>query len=185
MAVLDWPHYLIWLNLGMLLAFIILCPIYESLLLLILSIPFSVALPNSALDSMPMWRILYLALFLVWLIRDKRFKINDIHFLPWDKYLTIFSAVGLLTALFFGSFKLEAVKEVIFWLNIYLFYIVLINTLRGKQHIYEVIRYVIWALTIIVALGFAQLFGSFLTNLDTFWVYWALLQFLVFVYRNP
>ena len=173
MAILNWPHYLIWLNLGMLLAFIILCPIYESLLLLILSIPFSVALPNSALDSMPMWRILYLALFLVWLIRDKRLKIQDIHFLPWDKYLAGFAAVGLLIALFFGSFKFVAIKEVIFWLNIYFFYLVLINTLRGKQHIYEVIRYVIWSLTIIVALGFAQLFGSFLTNLDTFWVYWA------------
>src|SRR5579864_4386894 len=70
-AILNWPNYLIWLNLGLLLAFIILCPVYESLLLLILSIPFSVALPDARLDFLPMWRILYIVLFAVWFVRDK------------------------------------------------------------------------------------------------------------------
>src|SRR5436190_1159830 len=74
MTLLNWPSYFVWLNLGLLLAFVILCPVYESLLLLILAIPFSVTIPNSTFDSFPMWRILYLALFLVWIIRDKRLK---------------------------------------------------------------------------------------------------------------
>ncbi|HYV33716.1 MAG TPA: hypothetical protein VE973_02615, partial [Candidatus Limnocylindria bacterium] len=173
MALLNWPNYLVWLNLGLLLAFIALCPVFESLLLLILSIPFSVALPNSHFDSLPMWRVLYLALFVVWLVRDKRLKIRDINFLPWDKYLAAFMAVGLLTALFFGQFRFEAIKQALFWVNIYFLYIVLINTLRGKQQIFELIRYTIWSLAIIITFGFAQLFGTFLTNLDTFWVFWA------------
>ncbi len=172
-AILGWSHSLIWLNLGLLLAFIVLCPIYESLLLLILSIPFYVVVPNSRFDSLPMWRILYFALFLVWFIRDKKLNIKEIEFLPWDKYLAWFAGLGLLTAFMFGSFKFEAIKQVIFWLNIYCLYIVLINTLKSKQQIFELLRYVIWSLTIIVTLGFTQLIATFLTDLDTFWVYWA------------
>lgn len=172
-AVLNWPAAIIWLNLGLLLGFILLCPIYESLLLLILSIPFSVALPNTRFDSLPMWRILYIALFVIWLIRDKKLKIKEIKLLPWDKYLALFVSLGLVVGLVFGSFKLETIKQIFFWTNIYLLYLVLINTLKSKQQIFEVIRYVIWSLAIIVTLGFTQLFGTFFTNLDVFWVYWA------------
>jgi O-antigen ligase len=173
MALLGWSYSLVWLNLGLLLAFIVLCPVYESLLLLILSIPFYVAIPNSRFDDLAMWRILYLVLFLVWLVRDKRFRIKDIHFLPWDKYLGWFVFVGLVLGLIFGSFKLEAVKQVLFLINIYFLYLVLINTLKNKQQIFELIRYVIWSFAIIITLGFAQLFGSLLTDIGTFWIFWA------------
>ena len=183
MAMLGWSTALVWLNLGLLLAFILLCPVYESILLLVLSIPFYVAVPNARFDALPMWRILFIALFSVWLIRDKRLlsprslggggRIKDIIFLPWDKYLAYFAAIGLMAGLFFGPFKWEAVKQVIFWLNIYIFYLVMINSLKNKQQIFELIRYVIWTLAIIITLGFSQLFGTFLTDLGTFWVYWA------------
>lgn len=171
-AILGWSNSLVWLNLGLLLAFILTCPVYESLLLLILSIPFYVVVPNSKFDSLPMWRILYPALFLVWFVRDRKFKIKGIIFLPWDKYLGWFAVVGLILGLVFGQFRLEAIKQLLFWLNIYCFYIVLINTLKNKQQIFEIIRYVIWSLTIIIAFGFSQLIGTFLTDINTFWVYW-------------
>lgn len=172
-AVLNWPNSIIWLNLGLLLGFIAICPIYESLLLLVLSIPFYVVLPNTGFDSLSMWRVLYLFLFLVWLVRDKRLKTKDVLFLPWDKYLGLFLIIGASITIIFGTYRAQGFKQILFWGNIYLFYIVLINTLKSKQQIFELIRYVIWALAIIVTLGFTQLFGTFLTNLDTFWVYWA------------
>ncbi len=172
-AVLNWPNSLVWLNLGLLLAFVVLCPVYESLLLLILSIPFYVVIPNTRLDSLPMWRILYTALFIVWLVRDKKFRIKDILFLPWDKYLAWFLGLGLVVTLLFGQYRAEGLKQILFWINIYFLYIVLVNSLKNKLQIFEVIRYTIWSLTIIVTLGFAQLIGTFIVNLDTFWVYWA------------
>ncbi len=172
-AILNWSPALIWLNMGLLLAFILLAPIYESILLLVLSIPFFVVVPNSKFDSLSMWRILYAALFAVWLVREKKFKFKEIIFLPWDKYLGVFVFLGLLLAIVFGSFRIEAIKQVLFWLNIYFLYLVLINTLKSKHQIFELIRYVIWSLAIIITLGFTQLFGTFLTNLDVFWVYWA------------
>lgn len=173
MAVLGWPAALVWLNLGLLLSFILFAPVYESLLLLVLSIPFFVVIPNSRFDTLSMWRVLYAVLFVVWLGREKKFKLNNIIFLPWDKYLAWFAGLGLLLAFIFGTFRLEALKQVLFWVNIYFFYVVLINTLKSKQQIFEFIRYTIWSLAIIVTLGFTQLFGTFLTNLDVFWVYWA------------
>lgn len=172
-ALLGWSVSLVWLNLGLLLAFLLLCPVYESILLLTISIPFYVVIPNLRFESLSMWRILYLALFCIWLARDKKFRISEIKFLPWDKYFGLFLAFGVLSALFFGSFKFEALKQALFFINIYVFYLVIINTLKSKQQIFELIRYVIWAMVIIITLGFTQLFGSLLTDLDTFWVFWA------------
>ena len=173
MALLGWPNSLAWLNLGLILAFILLAPIYESILLCIISIPFYVAIPNTRFDSLAMWRIIFFALFAIWFIRDKKFKFKEIKFLPWDKYLAALAALGLVLGLAFGQFPSESIKEVIFWINIYFLYLVLINVLKSKHQIFEVIRYTIWSLTIIITLGFAQLFSTFLTNLDTFWVFWA------------
>ena len=173
MAILNWPNSLVWLNLGLLLAFIVLAPVYESLLLLTLSVPFFVVLPNTAFDSLSMWRPLFLILFMVWIVRDKKFKYDNITFLPWDKILAAFIVVGLAVSLLLGRFVFQGFKQVLFWANVYLFYVVLINTLRSRQQIFEFIRYVIWSLAIIITLGFTQLIGTFLTNFDTFWVFWA------------
>lgn len=173
MAMFHWPDALAWLNLGLLTAFAILCPTYETLLLLILSIPFYVVLPNPQLNALSMWRPLFLFLFVVWLVRDKKMKYTEIKFLPWDKLLGIFLLAGMAATLILGKFVGQGFKQIAFWLNIYCLYLVLINTLKSKEQIFELIRYVIWSLAIIVTLGFTQLIGTFFTSLDTFWVYWA------------
>jgi O-antigen ligase len=190
-GILNWPNSIVWLNLGLILGFILLSPVYESLLLLVLSIPFYVVLPNSKFNSLSLWRILFFALIIVWALRDRklffylfRFKeksffqramdwLKAINFLPWDKYLGLFVILGLIVTLVFGRFTLQGIKQILFWVNIYFLYLVIINVLNSKHQIFEFIRYVIWSLAIIVALGFTQLFGTFFTNLDTFWVYWA------------
>ena len=172
-AVLTWPNSLVWLNLGLLLAFVVLAPAYEALLLLILSIPFYTVLPNARFETLSMWRPLFFALFAVWLIRDKKLKYAEIKFLPWDKILGLFVLVGVLVTLVFGKFVGQGFKQMLFWLNIYLLYLVMVNILKSKAQIFELIRYVLWSLAIIVTLGFTQLIGTFLTDLDTFWVYWA------------
>lgn len=182
-AVLNWPESLVWLNLGLLLGFIFLCPVYESLLMLILSVPFYVALPNSSFNSLSMWRVLFAALFVVWLLRDRKIfgrgggtfweKIREINFLPWDKFLEFYFIVALVVTLAFGEYRLQGLKQIAFWLNIYLLYAVLVNVLKTKQQIYELVRFLLWSLAIIITLGFTQLFSTFLTSLDIFWVYWA------------
>lgn len=182
-ALLNWPISLVWLNLGLILGFILLCPVYESLLLVILSIPFYVVLPNTKLESFSMWRVIFLVLFFAWFVKEKKLleikslsglkKIKAFIFMPWDKYLAFFVVFGTLITLVFAKYKIQGIKHLIFLINIYLLYIVLVNTVKSKHQIFDLIRYTIWSLTIIVTLGFAQLFGTFITDLDTFWVFWA------------
>ncbi len=173
MALLGWPDFLIWINLGLLLGFVILSPTYESLLLLVLSIPFFLALPNRQFDAFSMWRPLFFVLFAVWIIRDLKFDYKKIKFLPWDKYLGIFAGTGIIVTLIFANFVMQGFKQLVFWLNIYVLYLVLVNVLKSKQQIFELIRYTIWSLAVIITLGFTQLISTFLTNMDTFWVFWA------------
>ncbi len=173
LALFHLPKEFIWLNLGLLSGFVVLAPIFESLLLLTLSLPFFVVLPQNNFDTLAMWRPLFALVFLTWLIRDLKFNYKAITFLPWDKFLGWFVFVGLSVTLLFAEFPGQGFKQIVFWLNIYCFYVVLINVLHTKQQIFEFIRYLIWSLTIIVTLGFTQLIGTFLTSLDTFWVYWA------------
>lgn len=173
MVIFGWPSALVWLNTGLLGSFLLLAPTYESLLLLILSIPFFVVIPNAFLDSLSMWRPLFLLLFIVWIYRS--WALPNFGFRPivWDKYLGYFLVWGLLITILFGQFKIPGFKLVLFWLNVYMLYIVTSATIKNKQQLTEIVRYVLWTLAIIVTLGFTQLFGTFFSNLDTFWVYWA------------
>ncbi|HEX3095653.1 MAG TPA: hypothetical protein VHQ20_00855, partial [Patescibacteria group bacterium] len=69
MAVGTWPVQVAILNTVLIGIFVLLAKPYYSVLLLILSIPFYVALPIPILPDLPMWRILFAWLFVVWFIR--------------------------------------------------------------------------------------------------------------------
>lgn len=69
MAVGTWPPEVAIVNAALLALFILFAEPFHSLLLLILSIPFFVILPNPLLVNLPMWRPLFGLLFAVWLIR--------------------------------------------------------------------------------------------------------------------
>lgn len=69
MAVGTWPPHVAVLSAVLLGMFIIFAKPYYSVLLLILSIPFYVILPNPFLANFPMWRILFILLFAVWSVR--------------------------------------------------------------------------------------------------------------------
>jgi len=173
MVIFNWPSELVWFNTILLASFIVFSPIYESLLLLVISIPFFVVIPNSFVDTLSMWRPLIFLLFVVWI--KSSWQIPNFGFRPmaWDKYLGYFFFWGLAVTFVFGQFKIPGLKLAVFWLNIYMLYIVIAATIKTKQQLTEIVRYVLWSLAIIIALGFTQLFGTFVSSLDTFWVYWA------------
>ncbi len=61
-----WPQSLSWLVLGLLATTILLLNSYYALLLVVLSIPFYIVLPNAQFDTLSMWRPIFAWLFLVW-----------------------------------------------------------------------------------------------------------------------
>ncbi len=181
LAVANWPDAIIWVNLFLLCLFILIFSVFDSLLLLIVSIPFYVVLPNPYFETLSMWRILFALLFAVWIIKDLKFNpfdrlkagIKDLRFFGWDKLLGILTGLAIITTLSFAQFISPGLKQVLFWINIYLLYVVLINTVKSRDQIIKIVKYTTGSLLLILALGYLQLLATFFTNLDTFWVYWA------------
>ncbi|MBI3231578.1 MAG: hypothetical protein HYZ51_00670 [Candidatus Doudnabacteria bacterium] len=191
-GIFNWPTWVIWLNLVLFLLFILAADVYKSVLLLLLLLPFYVVLPNAYFDTLSIWRPLFVMLFAVWFYRLDGIKASSpklekgraafvtkflnrakkIEFLKWDKFLAWFSAACLIS-LMWTELRILGIKQILFFLNIYLFYLVVGNTVNSREKIVEVIKFTIYSLTVIISLGFVQLFSTLVLGLDAFWVYWA------------
>lgn len=205
MAVGTWPARVAILNTVLLGIFVLLAKPYHSVLLLILSIPFYVILPNPILESFPMWRLLFLLLFIVWLLQllvsqrewllrlfaiqrwtspkpmtgarlreifANTFERVNSRLMPWDKVAFLFLVIAMFSLLI-ARFPVHGLKQIIFILNIYLFYIVIINVVTDQGKVKELIRYTMYSLAIMVGLGFVQYIGTLFASSYYFWQYWA------------
>lgn len=169
----SWPIVLVWVNLALGLLFVFFSPIFESLFFLVLSIPFYVGLPLGSFDGLATWRLLFIALALKWLWTDVWLLKQRPEFLPWDKTLGVFAAITLAVTLLFGHFKAEGLRQLIFLLNLWLFYVVLVNSVKTKEQVVSLVKAAVVSLTAIIVLGYTQLFVTFFATMDVFWVYWA------------
>lgn len=175
MALGVWPDWVVWINVLLSAAYLLAFNTYYGLLLLIASVPFYVALPNPYFDSLSTWRVLFAFLAGLWLVREYKANKTFKSLLPnffWDKYLAFFLATAVLS-LVFAKFLVPGIKQIIFWLNIWLLYAVVSKTVKSKEQVIEVIKYSAASLAVFVAFGYAQLIITFFTTLDYFWSYWA------------
>ncbi|HEX3099669.1 MAG TPA: O-antigen ligase family protein [Patescibacteria group bacterium] len=205
MAVGTWPPQVAMVNAALIAVFILVASPMYSALLLILSIPFFVILPNPVLANLPMWRPLFALLFVVWLVRLiisqrsrllKTFSIQhwhsqkplsaatlqqtipramkriNSHLFAWDKVAVIFLILTF-CSLLIARFPVHGLKQILFLINVYLFYLVIINSFREEAKLKLLIRYTRYSLMIIVALGFLQYFSTLFSLPYYFWQYWA------------
>jgi O-antigen ligase len=98
----------------------------------------------------------------------------DSRFLPWDKFLALFLFVALLSTVF-ARFRVQSLKQIIFAANIYLIYVVLINTATTRERVVDLIRYAAASATIIVLLGYVQFIATLFIRPFYFWQYWAVM----------
>ncbi len=174
----------VWIVLILGLLYIAIFPEFYSLMFLIVSIPFYLAIPNQRFDTLSIWRIWFAFIFLVWFFRftirfyRKEKKINlrkiwsEIYFMPWDKALGLFFFIAVILVPF-SKFAVPSLKQLMFILNAYFIYVVLVNTIKTKEQIISAVRFAIISLGTIVLVGYIQLISTFFTSFDTFWVYWA------------
>lgn len=207
MAVGVWPPVVAQINAGLLAVFILFALPYYSVLLLIMSIPFSVVLPNPYLANLPTWRVLFAWLFLVWFVRtvinQRTYLIRIMHvrkwykestarglgfgtvlwdsvkridsrLMPWDKTALLFVILALFSLLI-AKFPLHGFKQILFLINCYFIYIVLVNTVTDEAKLKQLIRYTTYSLGIILGWGFVQYLATFFTDPYYFWQYWAML----------
>ncbi len=184
MAVGVWPHWVAWVNTGLVALFVLLFEPYEALRLVLVSIPFYVVLPNQYADSLPMWRPLVAWLFIVWLLKSYAPLTKIIlgrgvlalksNFFPWDKWFGLFALIALFSAAI-ARYPIESVKQVVFLLNAYLLYVVTANVLKTKKQVRGIMLASIASLGIIVLLGYIQLIATLFTSQYYFWQYWAIM----------
>ncbi len=207
MAVGVWPPMVAQINTALLAIFVLLALPYYSVLLLILSIPFYVVVPNPYLQNLPMWRVLFAWLFVVWLVRTiinqrnyikkmlairrwyeeslvsgvnfwgvvwNTLKRIDSRFMAWDKTAALFVILALFSLLI-ARFPVHGFKQILFLINIYIFYVVLINVVTDEAKVKELIRYTTYSLGIMVGLGFLQYISTMFALPYYFWQYWATL----------
>ncbi len=191
MAVGAWPLWVVWLTAAVSAIFIVLASSYHAVLLLILSIPFYVALPYVHNNSIASWRALFVLAFVVWLVRFIREIWDDVAaprpfkekfnrlfaairelFNPWDRYAGLLLLV-MLGSVFIARFPVESIKQIIFLFNLYLLYILAAACVRTKEQIAETIKYAAVSMAIIVGLGYVQLAVTFILPQTFFWQYWA------------
>jgi O-antigen ligase len=207
MALGVWPGEAAWLNFALVALFIGVVDSFLGTLLLIVSIPFFVVLPNSFMPSLPSWRLLFIWLFAVWFVRTAfaqrqylgkalyfrqlyqdakilgRSKFDvlvavlqriDSRFFSWDKYLALFVFVAALS-LVFARFPGHGLKQIIFLANVYLLYVVLINTTTSRDRLIQLIKYTTVSLATIVGLGYVQFIATLFSEPYYFWQYWAVM----------
>lgn len=178
MALGVWPVWVVWLNLVLSAAYLAYYPVYYGLIFLIVNFAFFVSLPLHFADSLSMWRVLFVWLFVVWLVRQglasPRRALLEIKksFLWWDKYFALFF-VAALTSLLYARFPYQGLKQILLWVTIYLIYFLILQTVKTRQQVMGIISSTAVSLVTIITLGYAQLFSSFFTSIGVFWVYWA------------
>ncbi len=173
-----WPEWVSLINLALAAIFVLAAEPYDSVLLLIALIPFYIAVPNQYSDTLVSWRLLFAELFAVWAARmlgAHRGKTwSAIRLFSWDRALFALAAWSALL-LPFTQYRGASVKQLLFFVNIYLLYIVLVHSVSGARRMKETIGYAAVSLAIIVFLGYVQLFLTFFTSLERFWKAWALM----------
>lgn len=179
MAVGVWPPQLAWLNLLLGAAYAVLAPASQALLFLALSVPFYVALPNPYSDSLSVWRVWFLLLFLAWVLKGvsrqglKAFYRAALkNFRSYDAYFAGFLLLALLSA-FSASYPWQSLKQLAFLLNAYLVYVVAVNALTSRSEALRLLKYAAASLVFMVLLGYLQLLITFFVSYDSFWKYWA------------
>lgn len=189
MAVGVWPQEVAWLNFALVTVGMIFLKPIDALVLFVVSVPFFVVLPNQFGDSLSMWRPLVIILFSVVLLKEvvkqkinffslsslNKFIISNIKKLAaWDVLGFLFVALSL-ASLIFAKYSFEGLKQIIFLVNAYILYSVILIVVTKRSELIRLLKFSTISLSIIVVFGYLQLFITLFTPQYYFWQYWAIM----------
>lgn len=155
--------------------YFVLVPLEEGILYFVRSIPLFIAIPLTAsFDSLNMWRIFSIILFLKWLTPE-HIK-NFFHFNKQRKiYLTllILLALAVLSVTQAASWTL-AVKRIIYFINISLVGIIIHDFVaRGDEFKKKLVRNIAIPAILVAIVGFIQQASTYFLNIDQFFWFWG------------
>ena len=179
---------------GIVIFFSIFEPLQDSILLIARSIPIFVALPLSEqFDSLNMWRIVVLILFLTWLVNLARMRciIDEVRAImramkanmwggiryAWRQWPIEFLSVALVLISFaslVGAADISGgVKRIIFFLNLSMLFFV-VRSVVTRENAARIAMNAVYSGIIVVFVGVFQLVLAYTMNVDRFSEFWAL-----------
>lgn len=193
MATGVWPGGVAWLNLVLLLGYIIVSPAFSGLLLVVASIPFYIVLPQPYSDTLSLWRPIVAGLFLracieqTWHYRSAIAHANTTFFpaaknvvlgvwgklLVYERVAIALAAVGALS-LAVARYPARGASQLIFLLNIFLIYPVVVWAVKSRTQFVRLLTYGAISSGVIIALGYIQFIATLFSTTYYFWQYWAI-----------
>jgi len=175
------PYEFSYLILALLLFSFLRFEILDSLSLFIISIPFFVALPpNQFSDSMNIWRILIIGLFLKLLYEKSSRKAiykKLTEFRKTDYYrlsctTALFLVISFLS-LFFAQDAAAGIKKIAFIINIFLLFPIVVFCIKNEDNLVKIMKFILYSSVSVVFIGYLQFFSTFFVSLYDFWQFWA------------
>jgi len=176
------PSAYAWLQLAVVAIAVICLDEYYALLLVIVGLPFYLALPNARFDSLSAWRMAVIIVFIAWLIRikawqksflSKKFWADLLSRLPkWDKYILIYAIAAAVT-IAFEPFRGVGLFKLMFFANAYGIYLLVFAIANSPQKIKGVMTAFFASTAAIVIIGYIQYAATFFSSTYNFWQYWA------------
>jgi putative inorganic carbon (HCO3(-)) transporter len=166
-----WPAWVVYANLVLQIVVLFLFDAEYALYSVAVSVPFYLAIPAARFDTLSTWRIVFAALFarFAW---ERRANIFSVKFSRWDKYLLGYALVILLSLLI-AHFKFVGFKKLLFMLNVYMLYVVVLNTVRTKAQAVRALWATLASFASILIIGYIQFGITLYANTYYFWQYWA------------
>lgn len=181
------PSFFVFPLLGLILIYFIFAKFINALSFFIASIPFFIALPiTDNFDYMSSWRIILLALFIIWLV--KVVKIKSFKSLPIvlkkikEFYKQYYPSLNLLIlALFLISIisliktvDLSAgIKKIIFFANIFVLYPMILSSVKEKCDFLKIFKSITVAVGAFLLVGYFQLISLFFVSIASFSQFWS------------
>ena len=166
------PSWAVYVSLAVQVAAVFAFDLEYALYSAVVAIPFYLAIPNPRFDSLSSWRVVFAALFVAFLWKNRSIPRFGIQFAKWDKYLLGFAVVALLS-LTEAHFKTVGLKKVLFGLNVYLLYLVAVSVLREKAQVVRALWVTLSSFAAILLVGYVQFGVTLYANTYYFWQYWA------------
>jgi O-antigen ligase len=148
-------------------------------------LPWYTVMHTAHLGSISMWRIVVIVLFLKIFFSHlskptTNLKTIILHaFKEASDFLNSFDFALIILLLFCGlsilwaGFKVPAIKEIIFILNAYLYYLCVKMVINTESNAKQLLKYAAYSVGVIVLIGFIQWLLNFFMDFWFFWQYWA------------
>lgn len=173
--------------LGFLIFYVIFSSLEDAVSLFVRLIPFFIALPiTGSFDNFNSWRIVSIIIFLKWIFEKISFSPTQfLKKLPWGTLLKEFwqnHRIGCLIfflfvlagfSLFEAVYLFAGIKRIIYFINLILISLVVADLVRSRNYFPKIIKDVIIAGSLVVIVGFLQLFSAYFLSFADFMNFWA------------